>query len=284
MPSIMPSYLHVPALILLLNGIHTTGAFQSFNLPKMQLPQIFQPRTGTNTNTRTPSRPQQESIILETISNTQNGKSATIPQQREILNLVSALETKYPSPPLKEILSSGKIGGTWFLQFTSPSEIKDDDSESELESGSGSEASTWKVENAEENITTQKYNAKGSVSAAGINVDVSKKPPKQIFDLSQNAVFNEVTLDNAFVRVGGPFRLSDKNERRALVAFKECKINLKIGIKLDLGFLFDVRAFLRGTDESGWLETTYLSDKMRIGRGNKGSMFILTRDEDAVVP
>jgi len=143
---------------------------------------------------------------------------------------------------------------------------------------------TWKVENAEENITTKRYNARGSVSAGGINVDVSKKPPKQIFDLSQNTVFNEVALDNGLVRVGGKFRLSEKKENRAVVAFQECTIDLNFGLKLDLGFLFAIRAFVMGTDESGWLETTYLSDAVRIGRGNKGSMFVLTRDEDAVTP
>ena len=29
------------------------------------------------------------------------------------------------------------------------------------------------------------------------------------------------------------------------------------------------------------LETTYLSESMRLGRGNKGSVFVLTRLEDA---
>jgi len=29
-------------------------------------------------------------------------------------------------------------------------------------------------------------------------------------------------------------------------------------------------------------ETTYLSDAVRIGKGNKVSIFVLTRDEDAV--
>jgi len=86
------------------------------------------------------------------------------------------------------------------------------------------------------------------------------------------------------VRVGGSFRLSEKNKRRAVVAFNICKIGTKFGINLDLGFLFKIQAALKGTDESGWLETTYLSENVRIGRGNKGSMFVLTRDQDAVTP
>ena len=36
-------------------------------------------------------------------------------------------------------------------------------------------------------------------------------------------------------------------------------------------------AFLSGADDASWLETTYLSDKVRLGRGNKGSIFVLRR-------
>lgn len=253
---------------------HTSWAFQSFNLqlPKINVPQLFPP----SSNVKNPSRQQQESILIEKISNTQFGKTATVSEQRDILQQVASLETNYPSPPLADILASGQIDGTWFLQFTCPSKIDDDEEE---------ESEGWTIENAEENITTKRYNAKGSVSAGGINVDVSLKPPKQIFDLSQNTVVNEVVLPNAFVRVGGPFRLSENNEKRAVVAFKECKIDLLDSlIKLDLGFLFTAVALATGTADRGWLETTYLSDTMRIGRGNKGSMFVLTRDEDSVAP
>ena len=31
-------------------------------------------------------------------------------------------------------------------------------------------------------------------------------------------------------------------------------------------------------DQKGWLETTYLDEDMRIGRGNEGSVFVLTRE------
>ncbi len=269
--------------LVLLQAITTSGAFQAFNLPKIEMPQMFQ-----NTNTITsPSRQQQEADLLQSVSGTQNGKSATMQQQRDILKLVSALETTYPAAPLKEIVdkSPADIDGTWFLQFTCPSELGDVEEEEDTDN--------WKIENAEENITTQRYEAKGSVSAAGIEVDVSAKPPKQIFDLcspdydNRPTVVNEVILPNAFVRVGGPIRFSDKNGKRAVVSFKECKINVKrfgLDLKLDLGWMFDVRALVARTDENGWLETTYLSKDVRIGRGNKGSMFVLTRDEDAVSP
>jgi hypothetical protein len=49
--------------------------------------------------------------------------------------------------------------------------------------------------------------------------------------------------------------------------------------------LFDAIAVLRGgITDNGWLETAYLDSDLRIGRGNKGTLFILTRDRYAMQP
>lgn len=77
--------------------------------------------------------------------------------------------------------------------------------------------------------------------------------------------------------------MSDTVKTRAVVAFDRADIALKSGVVLRLGFLFSIiAAFRGGIKDNGWLETTYLDDEMRIGRGNKGSLFILTRKNDAV--
>lgn len=261
-------------LALFLCGLEAAEALQNLQLPKVF--QIFQPQ-GVGATVTDTSRENLENVLIQSISNTQYGKTATLSNQINVLNQVSKLEKNFPAAPLKDILEDGGVDGTWYLQYTAPSELEGDGIEGEQIK------SSWEVKDAEENITTKRYQSKGSVSAAGIDVDVSNKPPKQIFDLSQNMVYNEVVLPKAFVRVGGSFRLSEKNENRAVVSFNQCTIDFNF-IKLDLGFLFSVAGFFRGTTENGWLETTYLSDSVRIGRGNKGSMFVLTRDESAVSP
>jgi len=292
------------------NTIQVVDGFQSFSFPK--IPNIFQSPANTNNDGTTTSttRSQQESMLLEKINNTQFGKSATITQQRQVLQLVSDLEQTYPSKNLNDIIGSSAsssdkntdkdlLDGTWYLQFTSPSVLEDEEGNNENTENNdtteeaSSESESWTIENAEENITTKRYNAKGSVSAGGINVELSLQPPKQIFDLSQNTLINEVVLDSnpfiAFVRVGGTFRLSEKKENRAVVAFNVCQLETTATFKtllptVDLSFLFRLIALIKGTTENGWLETTYLSDTIRIGRGNKVSMFVLTRNPDAVTP
>ena len=51
-----------------------------------------------------------------------------------------------------------------------------------------------------------------------------------------------------------------------IACFNEGQIDLNIGLKLDLGWIFTLINIVKATDESGWLETTYLTEKVRIGR------------------
>lgn len=266
----------------------STQAFGSFKLP--QVPNIFSSGKSSDTiaSAITVGRGQREKELLESISFTNNGKSATTSQQQKVIQLVGDLEASYPSDDdaLTNPAKIPQLDGTWFLQYTSPSIVDDVQDSDDVADDEEEEATKlWKVSNPEENIEVQPFNAQGTVSAAGIfTVDVSNRASKQIFDLNAQppTVFNEVELDFGKVTVGGTIRISDLAKNRAVVSFKVCKIALKIGLTLDLGFLFTLRAIASGTDESGWLETTYLSDKVRIGRGNKGSLFVLTRELDAV--
>lgn len=258
-----------------------SNAFQSF-----QLPNIFKPSSPPAS-----IRKEVEQNILDAVSNTQNGKLATPAQQRDILNLVAKIEQDYPSPSLSDIVTNQPdlIDGVWFLQYTSPSDIESLIESDDGESNGDATGGQWKVEDAEDKITTKKANLKGGVKAGVIDVDVSSKTPRQVFNLEKSTVMNEVILDNGLVRVGGPFRLSDKKDNRAVVAFDEGTVQLNdvflLGeLKLDLSPIFGLQSIFTGTKESGWLETTYLSEDVRIGRGNKGTCFVLTRDASAVVP
>lgn len=251
-------------------NVQGVASFKNFKLPSF----ISSPSFNKD-------RIQKEQELLRSIQNTSNGKNASPEKQIEVLSIVSYLESSFPAPPLNSILEPGSIlDGNWYLQYTSPSDIKVDSSKASLSE------SIWTVEQPEEKIETKQFNAKGSVSAAGIEVDVTYKTPKQIFNLSDLTVRNEVILNKSGltkVTVGGPFRLSSKKSNRAVVSFLFGTLELIFlgkTVFLDLAPVFRILAVLRGTDESGWLETTYLSDSIRIGRGNKGTMFILTRNEE----
>jgi len=218
-----------------------------------------------------------KSELVKTISSTSNGKTATMDTQRMVLNLVGELERDYPSSPTiltDQKLADELLNGTWYLQYTQPSVIDDDDDDTSTEI-------------KKEEPTVREYNgdykAKGSVSASGITVDIAGKVPKQIFNTATSMVRNEVDLDNSIqVMVGGPFRPSSEVPVRAIVSFVEGSISYQ-NLNIPLDFLFATLAFFRGGNtDTGWLETTFCDEDLRIGRGDKGSLFVLTRDPTLV--
>jgi hypothetical protein len=169
------------------------------------------------------------------------------------------------------------LNGTWYLQYTSPSTVGDTDQFPDA----------WKPESTDEEQRMlqagSKFRAKGSVSAAGIKVETSNRVVKQIFNVAEKRVVNEIALDFGLVKVAGGIRQSSQVATRAVVAFDTCEITIdSVGITLNLSFLFKILGIVRQTRELGWLETTFVDEEVRIGRGNKGTMFVLTRDPDAV--
>lgn len=147
----------------------------------------------------------------------------------------------------------------------------------------------WKPVNANEGeaqIETRQFTAgTGAVSAQGIKVETANRVVKQSIDAAAARVTNEITLDWGDILVAGSFRPSSTVPYRAVVAFDTADITLASKFKISLGWLFDIIAATKGgIKDNGWLETTYIDDEIRIGRGNKGTMFVLTRDASAVTP
>lgn len=218
--------------------------------------------------------------LLDAISFTANGKTATLDQQRRVLGIVRELELERPVSPtlLADPAEIKALDGTWFLQYTSPSKVDDDPVNSD---------NAWKAVDASEgesNIETKQFQSKGTVSAAGVTVDTSNRVVKQVFNTDESKVYNVVELDFGIGRAGGGYRQSPNVSNRAIVAFDDASITFNNGFVLDLGWIFGIIGLIKNSRDNGWLETTYLDTEIRIGRGNKGTLFVLTRDPDLVQP
>jgi hypothetical protein len=213
--------------------------------------------------------------LLQSVSNTNNGKTATVQQQKRVLSIVGEIEKSYPPADnfFTDAATLKLLNGTWYLQYTSPSVLDDFNT------------NVWLPQAIEDTVPTEStFQAKGTISAVGITVETSNRVVKQSIDVDASQVFNEVGLNFGKVTVGGRFRPSEKVANRAVVCFSKCIIELNNGLILDLGFVFSFIAFIRQSADNGWLETTFLDEDIRIGRGNKGTMFVLTRDPQAVTP
>lgn len=129
----------------------------------------------------------------------------------------------------------------------------------------------------------------GVVNASGISVRA--EDAVQQINLRSGRISNEVPVQpfgvDLLVRVAGAFEPAPAPAvRRALVEFDNLEVFTADGTRLlSAGWLFALVRALRpslsnGDADASWLETTYLSKTVRLGRGNKGSVFILRRTAD----
>ena len=127
------------------------------------------------------------------------------------------------------------LDGVWFLKYTSPSSVPNDDNENEDEDGNnGTTDETndeWKPTiPKDKRIETKQIQSKGSVSAAGITVDVGDRDTLHIFSFGGEkeeeegpTLMNEVDLGWGKVVVGGGLRPSDVvYNRRSSFVFNVC--------------------------------------------------------------
>eukprot|EP00531_Pseudo-nitzschia_arenysensis_P002873 CAMPEP_0116143602 /NCGR_PEP_ID=MMETSP0329-20121206/15541_1 /TAXON_ID=697910 /ORGANISM="Pseudo-nitzschia arenysensis, Strain B593" /LENGTH=297 /DNA_ID=CAMNT_0003638939 /DNA_START=51 /DNA_END=944 /DNA_ORIENTATION=+ len=221
------------------------------------------------------------SELLETISNTENGKEAELSTQIKVLGLIDYLETN--APVSRTLLTDPNeyeaIDGRWFLQYTQPSEPEGVDLENDIEPWTPAE-STLSTTNR---LDTRRANNEGSVSFLGVvKVDTSSKLTTQTIGVEERSFANAVKQDFGTIEVKGTFEF-DSVPNRIVAAFDTGTLTLNNGFILDFSFLFAARAILKGgLKAGGWLETTYIDDDIRIGRGNRGSLFVLTRNQDTV--
>jgi hypothetical protein len=260
---------------------------------------------------------------LNALRGTNKGKTATPVQQIQILQRVRDLELTQPNISLSDPKILSLLNGTWYLQYTSPSTVEltdvpesvsgsSDDTPSPTSSSTSPSYDVWEPQNAAlENVETQRFQARGTVSAAGITIDTSRNNAlvQQIFNTDTSTVMNRIYFlnnpvnnnendDNSdknddnnnnsqlkYAVAGGTYRPSTVQPNRAIVSFDTAQIRIPTQlsswtmITIPLGWIFSIIAvFRQGNRDNGWLETTYIDTSLRIGRGNKGTMFILTRE------
>ena len=192
-------------------------------------------------------------------------------RKRTILDAFEELEAGVPTPDNLLLTQRGTslANGRWLLIGSIANKVGED-----LDSG---------ISNA--------------INASGIVVDAAtERKPVQEINVDTQRIANELYRplpfgQNGIIRVAGGFapRPEQASGKRAYVNFDSLEFFLETdsgAVKvLSLGWLFAfikaVRPALTDGDADGpWLETTYLSQRVRLGRGNKGSIFVLQRSND----
>ncbi|KAM3093270.1 PAP/fibrillin family protein [Phormidesmis sp. 146-35] len=190
-----------------------------------------------------------KAALLETIAGKNRGLLATDSQKQAILAAIAQLEDRNPTPRPIEALDL--LDGDWRLIYT---------------------------------------------TSRGI-LSIDQVPFLKLGQVYQSIRAPEAKLYNIAELIGLPFvetivsigaRFKPVSERRVDVKFERSVIGLQrlIGYQTPDRFIEQLESgqklaaidfSVENRDQQGWLDITYLDEDLRIGRGNEGSVFVLTK-------
>jgi len=205
-----------------------------------------------------PSRDELKSELKQAIAPKNRGISATADDRQLIASLIARVEELNPTPaPLSAI---DLLAGDWRLLYTTSAELLGIDKFPIADLGQIYQCirpTGARIFNIAEIKSLPYCEALVSVVAGFAPAEVEG----QISDKRVNVRFNRGVIGlQRILGYQSPAQYISKLENTE-------KFNLL------QGFDFEINS----TRQQGWLEVTYLDEDMRIGRGNQGSLFVLSK-------
>jgi len=187
--------------------------------------------------------------LLEAIAGKNRGLLASDNDKQAILSAIAQLEDRNPTP--RPVEASDLLDGDWLLLYTTSRGILGIDQFPFLKLG--------EVYQCIRTVGSQVYNIAEVYGIPGLE---------------------------GLVSVAASFK--PVSDRRVNVTFERSILGLKrlIGYQTPVEFIQRIEAGQNFTaidfsinrqDQKGWLDITYLDSDLRIGRGNEGSVFVLTK-------
>jgi len=187
--------------------------------------------------------------LLEAIASNNRGLLATEIEKQAILSAIAQLEDRNPTP--RPLEASSLLDGDWRLLYTTSRGILGID-----------QVPLLKLGQVYQSIRTAK---------------------STIYNVAE--VYGIPYLEG-LVSVAAHF--TPVSERRVAVKFERSILGLKrlIGYQSVADFIQQIEAGqkfaaidfnIENREQQGWLDITYLDEDLRIGRGNEGNVFVLTK-------
>ena len=190
-----------------------------------------------------------KSTLLDAIAGTNRGLLATETQKQAILAAIASLEDFNPNP--RPLETSHLLEGDWRLLYTTSKALL--------------------------NLDRFPLNKLGQIYQS-IRVETTS-----VYNIAE--IYGLPSLEG-LVSVAAKFE--PVSERRVQVKFQRFVIGLQqlIGYKSPADFIQQIESGkkftaidfpIKNDQQQGWLDITYIDQNLRIGRGNEGSVFVLSK-------
>jgi hypothetical protein len=239
--------------------------------------------SNDDVNSNDGNREYSKQILLQVIEDIPSN-AATSPQTtREILQIVEQLESACPTSN-QEVLP--KLSGNWELLWTAQDTSRKEAffnyiNPLENQSYSNNPTTTGRTNPFLPQPVQERLQDLGIVAPntepvrSSQTIDLKKQQVRNVVSFQIpvlsgiNNNKNKKAEPRASLAVTVDFQPNVKDERRIDVKFQACRVVLQrsLDFTIPLGVI----------GPTGWLRTGYIDDTMRITRGHKGSVFVLTR-------
>ncbi|KAG6467931.1 chromoplast-specific carotenoid-associated protein C1, chromoplastic-like [Zingiber officinale] len=215
--------------------------------------------------------------LIDLLSGTDRGLNASCETRAEILELISHLEAKNPTPAPTDALSL--LDGKWILAYTSFSQLFP-------LLGSGRLLQLVKVDEISQTIDSESFTVVNSVKFAGplsftsltTNAKFEVRSPKRVqIKFEEGAIGTPQLTDNIVI----PDKVEFLGQNIDLSPFKGIINSLQDAASSVARTISSQPPFkipIHNTMAQSWLLTTYLDGELRISRGDKGNIFVLIKE------
>lgn len=219
--------------------------------------------------------------LVNSFYGTDRGLKATSETRAEIVELITQLEAKNPTPSPTEALSL--LNGKWILAYTSFPGLFPLLSRGQLP--------LVKVEEISQTIDAESFTVQNSVQFGGplasssisTNAKFEVRSPKRVQIKFQEGIIGTPQLTDSIVLPENVEFLGQKIDLTPIKGLLTTVQDTASSVAKTISSQPPLKFSLSNSNAESWLLTTYLDEELRISRGDAGSVFVLIKEGSALL-
>ncbi|RRT55570.1 hypothetical protein B296_00034733 [Ensete ventricosum] len=214
--------------------------------------------------------------LMDLLYGTDRGLQASSETRAEILELITQLEARNPTPAPTDALAL--LNGKWILAYTSFSGLFP-------LLGSVRLPELVKVDEISQTIDSESFTVQNSVKFSGplattsviTNAKFEVRSPKRVQIKFEEGIIGTPQLTDDIVIPDKVEFLGQTIDLSPLNGVISSIQNAAASVARTISGQPPLKIPINNTDAQSWLLTTYLDEELRISRGDAGSVFVLTK-------
>ncbi|XP_022724102.1 plastid-lipid-associated protein, chloroplastic-like [Durio zibethinus] len=219
--------------------------------------------------------------LVDSFYGTNRGLTVTSETRAEIVELITQLEAKNPTPAPTEALPL--LNGKWILAYTSFPGLFPLLSRGQLP--------LVKVEEISQTIDAESFTVQNSVQFSGplasssisTNAKFEVRSPKRVQIKFQEGIIGTPQLTDSIVLPENVEFLGQKIDLTPIKGLLTSVQDTASSVAKTISSQPPLKFSLSNSNAESWLLTTYLDEELRISRGDAGSVFVLIKEGSALL-